>query len=211
MPSDSELKLFKKGLAELNLAQLDPAPFFNLLDLLTKWNRAKNLTSITQYQEMIVKHLLDSLSIVPYVSGQTIIDVGTGAGFPGLPLAIALPDKHFYLCDSNGKKTAFIMEAVRILEIRNVTLVNQRIEQYSVANSELNGSFDCIISRAFSSLQDMVEKTAHLKAPTGKWLAMKGQLHEDELAALPSTYQYHCHKLTVPYLDSERHAVEIVS
>ena len=203
MPSKQHLDMFESGVNELSLS-LKSEPYFALLDLLTKWNKAKNLTSITSYSEMIAKHLLDSLAIAPFVKGQNIIDVGTGAGFPGLPLAMYYPDKQFYLCDSNGKKTAFIIEAVRVLGLSNVRLVNQRIEKYAAEHK-----FDCIMSRAFSSLSDMVDKTEHLRAKTGIWLAMKGQLHADELASLTVEYKIESHRLEVPYVDGERHVVAI--
>lgn len=197
---------FVAGMAKLGL-NFSPEPYLELLALLAKWNRSKNLTSITSVPEMISKHLLDSLSILPYIDGEHILDVGTGPGFPGLPLAISLPDKHFYLCDSNGKKIAFIIDAIRVLKLSNVTLVNKRIEQYACPNSS---GFDCIVSRAFANIGDMLELTDHLMGSEGKWLAMKGQLLQDELAMIDaSLYQVESHRLDVPYVDAERHAIEI--
>tara|TARA_B110000879_G_C10981787_1_gene435689 strand:+ start:7 stop:627 length:621 start_codon:yes stop_codon:yes gene_type:complete len=203
MPNKQEVELFDSGLKSLSL-EVDNTPYFALLDLLNKWNRAKNLTAITDYSEMISKHLLDSLAVVPFIKGNAILDVGTGAGFPGLPLAIYYPNKQFFLCDSNGKKTAFILEAIRVLGLKNVTLVNKRIEQYAPKQG-----FDCIVSRAFSALDDMIEKTKHLRAENGIWLAMKGQLHDKELSEISSTYDLNSHRLTVPFVDGERHAIEI--
>lgn len=203
MPNNQQITMFQKGLKALSLSA-DSTPFFALLDLLEKWNKAKNLTAITDYTDMIAKHLLDSLSVAPLIDGTNIIDVGTGAGFPGLPLAIYYPDKQFHLCDSNGKKIAFIREAIRVLNLKNVTLVNERIEQYAPSNL-----FDCIVSRAFSSLSDMIEKTSHLRADSGFWLAMKGQLHEDELAEISADFSVTIHDLSVPYVEGERRAFEI--
>lgn len=203
MPNKQQITMFQRGLGALSL-HTDSTPYFTLLDLLEKWNKAKNLTAITSYSDMIGKHLLDSLSIAPFVTGERILDVGTGPGFPGLPLALYYPNKQFHLCDSNGKKIAFIREAIRVLNLNNVTLVNERIEQY--APPEL---FDCIISRAFSSLSDMIEKTSHLRASNGQWLAMKGQLHEDELTDISANFEVKAHELTVPFVEGDRHAIEI--
>lgn len=203
MATKQQIDRFNQGLNALDLNP-EPAPYLALLDLLSKWNKAKNLTAITDYSEMIAKHLLDSLAIAPFINGETILDVGTGAGFPGLPLAIYYPNKQFYLCDSNGKKTAFIIDAIRVLGLKNVSLVNQRVEKYVPLQK-----FDCIVSRAFSSLSDMIEKTKHLKALNGSWLAMKGQLHNEELMEVTKNYDTSNHRLVVPFVDGERHAIEI--
>lgn len=203
MPNKQQIAMFERGVKALSLS-LDSTPFFNFLDLLEKWNRAKNLTAITNYNDMISKHLLDSLSIAPFIKGDFMLDVGTGPGFPGVPLALYYPDKQFYLCDSNGKKIAFIRETIRVLNLKNVTLVNERIEQYAPPQR-----FDCIVSRAFSSLGDMIDKTSHLRAKTGLWLAMKGQLHQNELAEISADFSVDVHALDVPYLDGDRHAIQI--
>lgn len=206
MPSHEDKQKFINGLSKMQL-DISVDKYLALLELLQKWNRAKNLTSIKSYSEMIAKHLLDSLSIIPYMSGQHILDVGTGPGFPGLPLAIYFPDKQFTLCDSNGKKTAFILEATRVLNINNVRVINQRIEGLAINDLP---PFDCIVSRAFASLPKMIELTnAVLDCTNTYWLAMKGQLHQQELAALDGAYDVETHVLRVPYIEGERHAVII--
>jgi 16S rRNA (guanine527-N7)-methyltransferase len=177
------------------------------LELLAKWNRVYNLTAITQPQQMLTHHLLDSLAIVPALesvlaarSTQEILDVGSGAGLPGIPLAIVRPEWSMTLIDSNGKKTAFIQQAAAELVLPNIRVLTGRVEQCS------GTQFDVIVCRAFSSLRDLVLRTRALRAPGGKWAAMKGVVPHDELRELPADIR--CSEiipLRVPGLDAERH------
>jgi 16S rRNA (guanine527-N7)-methyltransferase len=170
-------------------------------ELLIKWNKTFNLTSVDDPEQMISLHLLDSLAVLPFLPGGRVLDVGTGAGLPGIPLAIARPEQAFVLLDSNGKKTRFLVQASGQLGLENVEVVNQRVEQYQV--QEL---FDVIISRAFSSLGQFLSTCNHLVSPGGQFLAMKGKLPEDELHHLPDGFHLVSSvELKVPGLDAERH------
>lgn len=173
------------------------------LDLLVRWNQTYNLTAVRDPAQMVTRHLLDSLAVLPHVRGDTLADLGSGAGLPGIPLAIALPGLKVTLVDSNGKKARFLREAVRSLP-----LPNARIEQVRV--EELQGTFDCITARAFASLADMLAWGGHALASDGVWLAMKGQIEADELAQVPAGFRVAAvHALDVPGLDAQRHLVEI--
>lgn len=173
------------------------------LQLLAKWNQAYNLTAIRRLGEMVTKHLLDSLAVIPYLQGGRILDAGTGAGLPGIPLAIAYPEREFVLLDSNGKKAAFLRQACQTLNLKNVKTVNERVETYS----EPPG-FDSIVSRAFASIADMLQLTQHLLAPGGQFLAMKGVYPAAELQALPAPYKLLASRtLLIPGLDAERHLI----
>ena len=144
------------------------------LALLKKWNESFNLTSITGSQEMWIKHVLDSLAVVPYLpksSSLRFLDVGTGGGFPGVPLAIARPDLTFVLLDSNSKKVKFLTQVKISLGLKNIFPVHERVEAFTVAEED---KFDGILSRAFSSLGNMVEQSQHLLAKDGKFYALKG-------------------------------------
>lgn len=177
--------------------------WLNYLELLEKWNKAYNLTAVRNVDAMIPKHLLDSLVIAPYLFGQRILDVGTGAGLPGIPLAIMFPDKEFVLMDSNGKKTRFLIQAKQSLALTNINIVHSRAEAYSDAQG-----FDSIVSRAFAAINDMLRLTRHLLAPGGQFLAMKGIYPEEELQQIPESYRViACHPLAVPGLPAERHLV----
>jgi len=170
-------------------------------DLLIKWNKTYNLTSVDDPEQMISLHLLDSLAVLPFLPGGRVLDVGTGAGLPGIPLAIARPDQSFVLLDSNGKKTRFLVQASGQLGLKNIEVLNQRVERYQA--TEL---FDVIISRAFSSLEQFLSTCDHLLAPGGQFLAMKGKLPEDELRQLPEGIQLVSSvELKIPGLDAERH------
>lgn len=176
-----------------------------LVLLLHKWNKAYNLTSVRDPMEMLVKHILDSLVVSPYLQGRSFIDVGTGPGLPGLPLAIINPDKQFVLLDSLGKRISFIRNALRELELTNVTPVLSRVEEY-----QPDHLFDGVLSRAFASLKDMTDWCKHLPAENGLFYALKGQYHQDEVCELADVFALQqVIELNVPELVGERHLVLI--
>jgi 16S rRNA (guanine527-N7)-methyltransferase len=194
----------EQGIDALGL-QLPVDAVGRLLDylaLLERWNAAYNLTAIRDPLEMVTRHLIDSLAVLPYVQGDTLADLGTGPGLPGIPLAIAAPGRRVLLVDSNGKKVRFLREAIRSLKLEGVQAVQSRVE-------EVEGQFDCITARAFASLDDMLTWGGHLLAPQGIWLAMKGKTPDDELPGVPPAFQVRSiHALTVPGLGAaERHLV----
>ena len=173
------------------------------LALLIKWNKAYNLTAVRDPDEMVSRHLLDSLSVVSFVaeSGQTWLDVGSGGGMPGVPLAIMFPGRSFTLLDSNGKKTRFLTQVKLELKLANLEVVHSRVEQFQPAEA-----FDGITSRAFSSLEDFASWTRHLGNPQTRWLAMKGVQLDDELQRLPADFRLDaCHVLKVPGCQGQRH------
>ncbi len=174
------------------------------LALLVKWNGAYNLTAIREPEQMVIKHLLDSLSIVPHVQGRSLIDVGTGAGLPGLVLAIVKPELDVTLLDSNGKKVRFLRQVIADLTISNANAVQTRVEEF-------DRQFDLVSSRAFATLADMANGSQQLLADNGEFLAMKGVYPTEEIAALPEGFSvWDVVSLTVPFLDEERHLVRIV-
>ena len=191
------------GLSALDVA-LDADAIERLLDyvdLLVRWNGAFNLTALRDSAEMVTRHLLDSLAILPYVIGATLVDLGSGAGLPGIPIAIATPGREIVLVDSNGKKARFLREAVRRLGLAKTHVAESRVE-------DLEGTFDCITARAFASLGDMLAWGGHLLAPDGRWLALKGRFPDDELAGVPDAFEVEkTIELEVPGLDAERHLV----
>lgn len=197
----------KRGIEALNLSLPESAidQLLQYLALLQKWNRAYNLTAVRDPAQMISRHLLDSLAVVPFVRGALIADVGTGAGLPGIPLAIALPDKQFDLIDSNGKKIRFVTQAIAELKLSNARAIQCRVETLQTPQKYHN-----VLSRAFASLQDMAEGCAHLLAPQGTLLALKGAYPDEELHALPERYTVEaCHVLNVPGEIGQRHLIEI--
>lgn len=189
------------GITALGL-ELPAGASARLLDyvaLLQRWNQAYNLTAVRDPGQMITRHLLDSLAIVPHLSGTSLADLGSGAGLPGLVLAIASPGHVVTLVDTNGKKARFQREVVRTLELDNVHVIHGRVE-------DLDSRHDCITARAFASLPDMLAWGGHLLAANGRWLAMKGRLPDQELSVLPPQFRLeHVHALRVPGLDAERH------
>lgn len=173
--------------------------------LLDKWNKAYNLTSVRDPNEMLVRHILDSIIVAPYLQGSRFIDVGTGPGLPGIPLAIVRPESHFTLLDSLGKRVRFLRQVQHELKLDNITPVQSRVEAFPA-----EPPFDGVISRAFASLNDMASWCHHLPAADGHFYALKGQAQESEIADLPEGYQV-CDviKLHVPQLEGERHLVVI--
>ena len=201
--------LLSNGLRQLNLAQpLDEQQQSTLIEyvnLLDKWNKTYNLTAVRKPEQMVMRHIIDSLSICPYLRGKHILDVGTGAGLPGIPLATVFPEHQFTLLDSNNKKTRFVTQAVSELELSNVDVVQSRVENFQTP--EL---FDTITTRAYSTIGDMVKQTSHLLAADGTFLAMKGTNPIAEMDGLPSNYKVEeNHIIKVPGLDEERHLLEI--
>ena len=196
-------KRLDAGLSALGIALDDRAiaRLLDYVDLLERWNAAYNLTAVRDPAEMVTRHLVDSLAILPYVSGATLADLGSGAGLPGIPLAIAVPARETLLVDSNGKKARFLREAVRRLDLEHVRVAESRVE-------DVAGTFECITARAFASLGDMLAWGGHLLAPHGRWLALKGRFPDDELAAVPDAFTIEkTIELNVPGLDAERHLV----
>jgi len=193
----------QQGVAALGLA-LPTAALERLLDyqaLLARWNATYNLTAVRDPAEMVTRHLLDSLAILPYVRGNTLADLGTGPGLPGIVLAIAAPGREILLVDSNGKKVRFLREAIRTLKLDGVRAEQARVE-------DVQGQFDCVTARAFASLADMLGWGGHLLAPDGIWLAMKGKSPADELPGVPAGFAVRAtHALAVPGLQAERHLV----
>jgi 16S rRNA (guanine527-N7)-methyltransferase len=175
------------------------------LDLLDDWNTRFNLTAIRDRPSQLTKHLLDSLTVLPYLQGERIADVGSGAGFPGIPLAIVEPRRHFALIESTGKKCRFLEHVRDTLELRNVEVVQSRAESYK---PEVR--FDTVIARAVGPLADLVKVAGPLVVGGGRLLAMKGRLPEAELAAKLNGWKVAAvHPLTVPGLGEERHLVEV--
>lgn len=175
------------------------------LELLLQWNRAYNLTAITDPDRMLSHHLLDSLSVAAHLPGGRILDVGSGAGLPGIPLALYLPDREFHLLDANGKKARFLFQAQTALGLANVRVHHCRAEDFRDARG-----FDAVLARAVASLADLVAGAGHLLAPGGVLLAMKADLAADELSAVGAPYNVAaCVKLAVPGIDRSRQLVRI--
>ena len=192
----------RAGLAALALPGELAPPLLAYLDLLARWNRTYNLTAVRDPREMVSRHLLDSLAMEPFLDGiDSLADLGTGPGLPGIPLAIARPGLRVTLVEANGKKARFLREAVRTLGLANAEVAESRIEAL-----DRPGAFDAITARALATLPQILEFGGHLLAPGGKLLAMKGMRPDEEIAALPRGWRLETlHRLTVPGLDGERH------
>jgi 16S rRNA (guanine527-N7)-methyltransferase len=185
--------------AGLQLSQLQLQQLVQYVQLLDKWNSAYNLTSVRDPNEMLVKHIMDSLVVVPHLHGQRIIDVGTGPGLPGVPLAICCPDKEFTLLDSLGKRIRFLNQVKLQLGLKNIQPVQSRVEEH-------HEKYDSVISRAFASLADMLHWCQHLPVADGQFLAMKGAQAQEEIAALPDFVKVVGNvELTVPELVGQRY------
>tara|TARA_B110000467_G_scaffold108439_1_gene98790 strand:+ start:774 stop:1430 length:657 start_codon:yes stop_codon:yes gene_type:complete len=198
----------KLGLERLHLScnEKQINQLLNYLDLLERWNKAYNLTAIRDPFDMINLHLLDSLAISVELQGDRFIDVGTGPGLPGIPLAIMNQNKNFTLLDSNGKKTRFLFQTKLELGLDNISEVNQRVQDFHPKQT-----YDCVLSRAFSSLGDMVQNCQHLLNQNGYFLAMKGKLPQTELRELPKNYKVEkLHSINVPGVEGQRHLIKIV-
>ena len=175
------------------------------VDMLNKWNKAYNLTSVRDPNEMLVRHILDSIVVAPHLGGARFIDVGTGPGLPGIPLSIVRPECQFTLLDSLGKRVRFLKQVQHELKLENITPVQSRVEEFPA-----EPPFDGVISRAFASLNDMVSWCHHLPGEQGRFYALKGVMPEEEIALLPSKYAVEKSvKLKVPQLTGERHLVII--
>ena len=194
------------GLAAMGveLPQAARERFAAHLELIEKWNRVHNLTAVRDTQQMVGLHLLDSLSLLPHLrDANSVVDVGTGPGFPGVPLAIARPGVRFTLLDSSHKKCAFLEQVKTELALPNVTVVCGRVEQYRP-----EAGYDVVVSRAFADLADFMSQSQHLAAPGGRFLAMKGVYPFDEIARVPSSHRVSgVVELAVPTLEAKRHLV----
>ncbi len=203
-------KLLAAGLAELALSMTAPQQekLLAYVVLLAKWNKVYSLTAIREPERMVPHHLLDSLAPLPAFKGDSlrILDVGSGFGTPGIPLAIARPDWQLTLLDSNHKKTTFLRQALLELKLDNVAVVTERVESYCPPVP-----FNIITSRAFADLAEFVKLTRHLLAEGGEWIALKGVYPHEEIALLPADFKVAgVDRLKVPGLDAERHLVHVV-
>jgi 16S rRNA (guanine527-N7)-methyltransferase len=191
--------------ANISLTDQQKQQLVGYVELLHKWNKAYNLTSVRDPQQMLVRHILDSVVVEPHLQGERFIDVGTGPGLPGIPLAIVRPQAHFTLLDSLGKRVRFLRQVQHELGLTNVTPVQSRVEEFPA-----EPPFDGVISRAFASLEDMLNWCHHLPGPSGRFYALKGVRPDDEITALPAGFSVEkMEALQVPELDGERHLVII--
>ncbi|OKY27540.1 MULTISPECIES: 16S rRNA (guanine(527)-N(7))-methyltransferase RsmG [Thalassotalea] len=193
---------------DLNVSEQQISQLISYVELLNKWNKTYNLTSVRNPEDMLVKHILDSMMVGPLLVGETFIDVGTGPGLPGIPLAIMYPEKHFTLLDSLGKRITFLKQVVFQLKLANVSPLLSRVEAY-----QPEVPFDGVLSRAFASLEDMVQWCHHLVAKDqGRFFALKGQYPQEELAQLPKgVILADSHEIKVPELIGERHLIELIN
>ncbi len=205
MPDTELLLKLNQGLQQLNVTLSRPQQekLVAYLRLLEKWNRAYNLTAVRNIGQMVGRHLLDSLAILPLLRGRRFIDVGSGAGLPGLPLAVALPETSWTLLDSSAKKTRFLLQASGELGLSNIEVIQDRVEEYTSDNL-----FDTVTARAFARLDTLLQHTAHLLTPGGYVVALKGKNVRQEMTELPPGFTIVATKrLEIPGTKSERYAV----
>lgn len=198
---------FSKLAPKLNfpISQQQQDKLIDFVLLLNKWNKTYNLSSVRQPSDMLVKHIFDSIVISPFLEGSTFADVGTGPGLPGIPLAIMHPEKSFTLIDSLGKRVRFMNQAIHELKLNNAIPIQTRVEDMAV-----DSHFDGVLSRAFASLNDMLHWCKHLIAKDGVFLALKGQLNQEELEQIPSQFTLvQSIPLLIPSLIGDRHLVKI--
>ncbi|GMR16834.1 MAG: 16S rRNA (guanine(527)-N(7))-methyltransferase RsmG [Gammaproteobacteria bacterium] len=200
----SHEKTVRDGIEQLNLSVSKHSQCLMLkyLELLQKWNKVFNLTAIRNIDKMIAYHLLDSLSIIPYITGKTVLDVGSGSGLPGIPLALVLANTQFTLVDSNGKKTRFLNQVVAELGLNNVQVLNCRIEQYNN-----NKGFDSIVCRAYTSLGAFIKDCESVANSSSDFLAMKGVIPDLEIKGLADDFDIKIIPLQVPRVEGQRHLI----
>lgn len=191
--------------SDLEVSEQQAIKLVQYVQMMVKWNKAYNLTSVRQPEQMLVKHIMDSIMVAPHLVGSSYIDVGTGPGLPGIPLAIMCAQKHFVLLDSLGKRVRFMKQVGFELGLDNIQPVQSRVEDFQPAMP-----IDGVLSRAFASLKDMLHWCQHLVDTQGEFLALKGLFPADELAQLPQEYQLkHSIELTIPGLEGSRHLLII--
>ena len=198
--------LLDEGLQELQLPlpELVRKQLIDYIFLLSKWNKLYNLTAIKEPMAMLIRHIFDSLSIAPYISGVTVMDVGSGAGLPGIPLALCFPEKQITLLDSNNKKTRFLTQAIAELPLKNASVIHSRVEQLKASNT-----FDCITTRAFAPLNSIIAQTQHLCRPGGHILAMCGAYPTPEARDGILDWNHKIYPLQVPHLQEKRHLLHL--
>lgn len=199
--------LLQLGLAKLNLdlSKTTLEKIIAYIALLHKWNKVHNLTAISDPKAILIRHIFDSLAIIPYIAKEGyVLDFGTGAGFPGIPLALALPEHNFVLLDSSNKKTTFLNHVVLSLNIKNVKIVTKRIEEFHFEHL-----FATIVTRATAKSDVVIAKTSHLCTKDGKILIMKGKPPQEELKSVKKPFEIY--RIEVPCLNEDRHIVRILN
>jgi 16S rRNA (guanine527-N7)-methyltransferase len=200
-----ERELLERGLAQMRLGLPEGAPgrLLDYAELLRKWSRGYNLVAPGDLESLVARHLLDSLAVIPFIAGEALLDVGSGAGLPGIPLAIAAPNLRVTVLDSSGKKARFLRHVKRSLSLSNLAVEHARVQEFETAEP-----FTSIVSRAFSSLLDFMVAVRHLATPEARLLAMKGKRPDRELQEMPGWVRIQSvEPIAIPYLHAERHLV----
>ena len=193
------------ALFDFPVSEAQQGLLLDYLSMIHKWNKAYNLTSVRDPEAMLTKHIVDSIAVKPFLDGTRFIDVGTGPGLPGIPLAIVQPDAHFTLLDSLGKRVRFMKQCAHELKMTNIFPIQSRVEDHSPENV-----YDGVISRAFASIKDMLHWCEHLVDSEGAYFALKGQLPSEELSQVPDKFTVSSvESLSVPGLEGQRHLVVI--